>query len=184
MTDKVKETRKLSDLKEWKKNPRNITKKGFERLVKQVKRLGQYKPIIITPDNEVIGGNMRLKAYRELNMEDVWVSVVNPKDENEKMEYALSDNDRAGYYDSDLLANMIPDYDLDWNDYTVDMMQPKTLEEILTGMDTYEVDESIIKPYKRTHVLISFEPSLITKIEKELEKIQSIDGIEYETGSN
>lgn len=179
-----KETRKLSELRGWKKNPRNITKKGFERLLKQTKRLGQYKPIIITPDNEVIGGNMRLKAYRELNIQEVWVSVVNPKDDNEKMEYALSDNDRAGYYDSDLLANMMPDYDIGWDDYTVDLTQPKTIDEILSGMETYEIDESIIKPFKKTHVLISFEPSLIAKIEKELAKIKDTDGVDYETGSN
>ena len=119
----MKDTRKLSDLHEWKDNPRSITTSGFERLKKQIHKLGQYKPLLITPDGEVLGGNMRLKAYRDLGINDVWVSVVEPKDENEKLEYALSDNDRAGYYDDDLLANLLPNYDIDWSQYSVDLKQ-------------------------------------------------------------
>ena len=93
----MKDTRNISELREWDKNPRSIKRVDFERLKTQIKKLGQYKPLLITEDGEVIGGNMRLKAYRELGIKDVWVSVVKPKDENQKLEYALSDNDRAGY---------------------------------------------------------------------------------------
>ena len=39
---------------------------------------------------------MRLRAYMDLGIEDIWVSVVNPKDDNQMLAYALSDNDRAG----------------------------------------------------------------------------------------
>lgn len=86
----MKDTRKLSTLHGWKDNPRNITTKDYERLKLQIKKLGQYKPILITKDGEVIGGNMRLKAYKELGITDVWVSELDPKDENQKLEYALS----------------------------------------------------------------------------------------------
>ena len=106
----TKEYRKTKDLKLWDKNPGSIKKEDFEGLKKQIQELGQYKPLIITPDNEVIGGNMRLRAYMDLEIDDVWVSVVNPKDEEEKLKYALSDNDRAGYYDDDLLANLSSEY--------------------------------------------------------------------------
>jgi len=111
----------IERLQEWDKNPRSITTKDFERLKKQIHELGQYKPILITVDGIVLGGNMRLKAYRDLGVKKIWVSVVKPKDENEMLKYALSDNDRAGYYDADLLSNLIPNYELDWNDYAVDI---------------------------------------------------------------
>jgi len=103
----AKDYKKLTELHGWDKNPRSIKGKDFDRLKKQIQKLGQYKPLLITKDNEVIGGNMRLKAYKELGINEVWVSVVDPKDDNEKLEYALSDNDRAGFYDSDLLANLV-----------------------------------------------------------------------------
>lgn len=138
----MKETKKLSELREWDKNPRSIKGKDFDRLKKQIQKLGQYKPLLITQDNEVIGGNMRLKAYRELGIDDVWVSIVTPKDENEKLEYALSDNDRAGFYDSDLLANLTSEYtDFNWGDYAVDLKEPQTLEDLIASLAPVEEDE-------------------------------------------
>lgn len=141
--DITKDYRKLTELREWSQNPRSITKDGFERLKKQITKLGQYKPLLITPDGEVLGGNMRLKAYRELGINDIWVSVINTKDEAEKLEYALSDNDRAGYYDDDSLANLISQYpDFKWEDYAVDLKEPINLQDLLDQFTPIEEDEA------------------------------------------
>ena len=97
----------ISKLKNWDKNPRSIDKKDFARLKRQIQKHGVYKPLVITPDGEVIGGNMRLRALLDLGHREAWVSIVNPKTEAEKVEIALSDNDRAGYYDEDVLAELV-----------------------------------------------------------------------------
>ena len=97
----MKDIRKLSTLKNWDKNPRSIKDKDFQRLKKQIQKLGQYKPLIITQEGVVLGGNMRLRAYRELGLKDIWVSIIDASTEEKKLEYALSDNDRAGFYDSE-----------------------------------------------------------------------------------
>ena len=120
-----KECWPIEKLKNWDKNPRSITTKGFERLKKQVKELGEYKPLIITPDGEVLGGNMRLRVYQALGKTECWVSVVDPKSETEKVKIALSDNDRAGYYDDDQLAELtfeLPDFDP--KDFAIDLKEP------------------------------------------------------------
>lgn len=132
----------IHKLKEWDKNPRSITKNGFERLKRQISQLGQYKPLLITSDGMVLGGNMRLKAYRDLGITDVWVSIVTPKDEHEKLEYALSDNDRAGFYDNDLLANLIPEYpEFEWSTYSVDLKEPTNLADLLDEFREVTEDE-------------------------------------------
>lgn len=137
-----KETKKVSELHNWEKNPRSINKKDFERLKKQIQELGQYKPLLVTQDGEVIGGNMRLRAYKELGIDDIWVSVVTPKDDAEKLKYALSDNDRAGFYDEDLIANLIPDYpDFDWSQYAVDIKAPQSLDDLIQSLTPVEEDE-------------------------------------------
>ena len=141
------EYRKTSDLTLWDDNPRNIKPKDFERLKKQIQELGQYKPLLITEDGTVIGGNMRLRAYMDLGIEDIWVSVVNPKDDNQMLAYALSDNDRAGYYDDDLLANLSSAYpDFEWGDYAVDLAPPTTLDDLFKTEveedEAPEVDET------------------------------------------
>ncbi len=120
----------ITTLKEYERNPRNITEDGMNRLKKQIKKLGQYKPLIVTPDGVILGGNMRYKALLELGVEKVWVSVVKPKDQNEMLEYSFSDNDRAGFYDEGLLEKLLPDFSLDWSDYAVDLMEPTILADV------------------------------------------------------
>ena len=137
------QTRPLSSLHEWDKNPRSISQAGFDRLKKQITQLGQYKPLIITPEGEILGGNMRYKAYKDLGIKDVWVSIVTPKDENEKLAYALSDNDRAGFYDDDLLANLSSDYpDFAWKDFAVDLKEPVLLSDLMNENKEIEEDDA------------------------------------------
>lgn len=156
----------LATLHEWVKNPRSITKSGFGRLEYQILRLGQYKPFLVTDDGTVLGGNMRIKVHTILaglpvdklrrKMEDIrkrevtlkeaqgfltelqnpWVSVVAPKDDNARWEYALSDNDRAGFYDQDLLANELPNIQLDDPaQFTVDFNEPMGLDRLVLAGD-------------------------------------------------
>jgi hypothetical protein len=100
----------LAAVKPWDKNPRNIKIKDFERLKKQITHLGVYKPLVCYKDNRhyvALGGNMRLEALRELGFDEVDISIVHPKSEAEKLEYNLSDNDRAGEYDDQALAELV-----------------------------------------------------------------------------
>lgn len=123
--------RDISTLHNWEHNPRSMTKDGLERLIKQIKKLGVYKPLLITEDGTVLGGNMRLQALRELGQKQVWVSVVKAETEEKKIEYALSDNDRAGKYEADQLANLIGNFpDVEWGAYTVDISEPLTTVEL------------------------------------------------------
>jgi len=44
--------------------------------------------------------------------------------------------------------------------------------------------EIALKPYKKTHVLLSFPPELFGRISEYLEPVLLIEGVEYEQGSN
>lgn len=128
MIDKS-ETRDITSLKPWDKNPRGIKEKDFERLKESIKKRGQYKPLIVTEDGTVLGGNMRLRAYKELGIKDVWVSVVDAPDDKTKIEYALSDNDRVGYYEDEKLAELVLSVpDLDLSEFSVDIGEAKPLD--------------------------------------------------------
>ncbi len=140
----------IEKLQIWDKNLRSISKPGFERLKKQIE-LGEYKPLIITRDGVVLGGNMRLKAYQELGTTAVWVSVIDfvksedgwhgvidgkqskksfKTKEDAMFAYNLSDNDQAGYYDEDLFANMLPELGIDPTEFAVSFVEPVTLREL------------------------------------------------------
>lgn len=93
------EIRKLAELKNWEDNPRTITNEEFERLKAQIDRLGVYKPLIINQQNIVLGGNMRLRALKELGVEEVMCAVVLTDNKAQMIEYSLSDNDQVGVTD-------------------------------------------------------------------------------------
>lgn len=138
-----KEFRSIDTLRNWDKNPRAIKKDKFEDLKRRITKRGQFKPLIITPDGEVLGGNMRLRAMKELGVKDVWVSVVEPKDEADKIEIALTDNEEMGYYEEQALAELIAEFqqDIDLTKYSVHLEPAKTLKEILNEVSPEEVIE-------------------------------------------
>lgn len=140
----------IGKLVNWNKNPRSMNPEEKERLKKQLNELGQYKPLIVTMDGQyavVLGGNMRLEAMRELNKEDpkggwgeVWVSIVEAGTEKERLEYALSDNDRAGHYNEDqlvALARAIPGFDV--ANYNIDTAYTVGLDTVIARYDMADV---------------------------------------------
>ena len=135
-----KEYKKISELRNWDKNPRGIKKDKFEELKKRIKRFGQFKPLIVSSDGEVLGGNMRLRAMKDLGIEDAWVSVVNPVSDAEKIEIALADNEEMGYYEEDALAELINEFkdDFDLVKYEIHLGKPTNLKKILNNVGVEE----------------------------------------------
>ena len=122
----------ITELIAWEKNPRTIDDKGLNRLKGQLKKLGQYKPLLINQDNIVLGGNMRLKAMLELGVKDVWVTIVQTQNEQQMLEYALSDNDRAGQYSQELLNALVIEFpELKVDQFSVDALPTVSLKDVL-----------------------------------------------------
>lgn len=99
----------IDQVENWKDNPRNTKIKDFNRLKAQIVRLGIYKPLLCFPEGKkyiALGGNTRLRALRELGHTEADISIIHPKDDAEKLMYALSDNDRISEYDDQGLAEL------------------------------------------------------------------------------
>lgn len=161
----------IEKLQNWEKNPRAIKKGDFERLKRQIQwvlgkkpdSFGQYKPLLVSecefeyifeneetktkekkiaPIGTVLGGNMRLKAFEELGISNIWVSLVSPINEAEATKYALSDNDRAGYYIEDRLVELIQEHGIEigLEDYKIDLGEALSLTDLLNrfGPDVIE----------------------------------------------
>ncbi len=129
------EQRKIAQLTNWEDNPRTITKEDFERLKKQIIKLGMYKPLLINADNIVLGGNMRLRALTELGAKEVAVTVVDAQDPATMLEYALSDNDQAGITDDLKLAELVHLSPIDTTLYKVQSNILRPLESIVNPPD-------------------------------------------------
>lgn len=148
----------ITQLSNWEDNPRRIDRGDLERLKGQIRKLGAYKPLLATPDGIVLGGNMRLLALGELGVADVWVSIIDIKSEGKgwiaevngkpiigeqdsstvwlskeqaMLEFALSDNDRAGSYDDQKLAEQLSSFPIEMALFKVDLGQLTPVEEVL-----------------------------------------------------
>jgi len=94
------------------KNPRLIRDDRFHKLVQSLKddpEMLKLRELIVFPLEEtfvVIGGNMRLKALKELNYDSAPCKVLSADTPLEKLKaIALKDNSAFGDYDYDALAN-------------------------------------------------------------------------------
>lgn len=152
----------IDKLIEWDKNPRSVEDKDLERLKRQMQFLGQYKPLLVTEDGIVVGGNMRLRVMRDLKITEVWITeLAFGKTESDPIkfkaiidgevqereydsieqimiEYALSDNDGVGAYDQQALHELTSGYAelIPQGLYKLELAPPTALETFNAQMNT------------------------------------------------
>ncbi len=103
------EKRRLGDLIEWDKNPRQLKEHDAEHLKKSLDNFGVADPLIINTDNRIIGGHMRRRimlknGYKPDDLVDVRVPE-RELTEREAEELAIRLNKNTGDWDFDALAN-------------------------------------------------------------------------------
>ena len=103
------ETRKLSDLVPWPRNPRQIRQDQAKRLNESLDDFGQVDVIAIGPGGEVYNGHQRLNVWAEQHGPDFEVAVrVASRELSEKERERLTvllHKGAAGEWDFDTLAN-------------------------------------------------------------------------------
>lgn len=118
------EKRKISELKEYARNPRRLNKHDAKHLQDSLDRFGQCEPLVINSDNTIIGGHQRLRTLKKLKYKEVDVYVPDcPLSEKEVEELNIRLNRNNGEWDFDMLANAWDIGDLlDWG-FTEDNLQ-------------------------------------------------------------
>jgi hypothetical protein len=105
-------TVKISEVKPNPKNPRIIKDDKFRKLVKSIQEFPDMlnkRPLIVFTDTDgkfvVLGGNMRLKACKEIGLKEIPVILADEWTEEQKAEFLIKDNVGFGEWDWDQLAN-------------------------------------------------------------------------------
>ena len=103
---------KINEVKPNPKNPRLIKDEKFKKLVKSIQEFPDMlnkRPLIVFTDVDskyvVLGGNMRLKACKEVGIKEIPVIVADEWTEEQKAEFLIKDNVGFGEWDWDGLAN-------------------------------------------------------------------------------
>ena len=106
---------KLSQIKPNPNNPRIIKDDKFTKLVESLRtfpEMMEKRPIVCVTDTDgkmyPLGGNMRLRALKELNYKEIpdnWVQLADEWTEEQRRQFVIKDNVGFGEWDWDILAN-------------------------------------------------------------------------------
>ena len=102
---------KLSLIKSNANNPRIIKDEKFMKLCQSISdfpKMMELRPIIVDENNQVLGGNMRLKALKHLGYKEIsdsWVKKASELTDEQKKEFIVKDNVGFGEWNFDILSN-------------------------------------------------------------------------------
>lgn len=135
----------IKEIKENQNNPRKLNKDKYQKLLKSIQDLPQmleYRPIVVNSDMVVLGGNMRLKALKELKYKEVPIIIADELSEDQQKEFLIKDNLGYGEWDWDMIAN---EWDLPLlEDWGMDLPTDFTTQEELEAVeDDFEVADDI-----------------------------------------
>jgi len=126
---------KADELKFAKYNPREITDKSFDDLKNSIRKFGFVEPVVVnSKNNEIIGGHMRVRAAKDMGMEEVPVKFVDLTEKEAKV-LNLALNRIQGRWDADKLSKLITELE------TVEGVE---LE--LSGFEDWELDYYNVGP--------------------------------------
>ena len=142
------------------RNPRTMRKEKFRKLMKSIRELPEMteaRDLLVVPHGDgyvVIGGNMRLQAYRELGWNEVPCCILPEGMPADKLrEIVIQDNNPFGETDWDMIANEwdveeLKDWGVDlpesWN--TSEAEEQKEAEEDDFSDEDAEKAEPRVKP--------------------------------------
>ena len=123
----------ISKFKQNPNNPRTIKKDQLEKLKRSIKsfpEMMEKRPMVCVTDVDgklyPLGGNMRLRAIKDLGMKEIpksWVSMADEWTEEQRREFIVKDNANLGDWNWDELQenwdlDLISEWgvDLEWNE--------------------------------------------------------------------
>jgi len=182
-TEKIK----TSKIKSNPDNPRIIKDDRFKGLVQSIKEFPEMlelRPIVVDKDLMVLGGNMRLKACKELKLKDVYITKADNLTDEQKKEFIIKDNASFGDWNYSQLGEwdneQLIQWGLEmWKNDTDDIININASDENSewVGMPDFESKEGELK------LIITFKDDKIRKefVEKYKLKLSNSKGITWST---
>lgn len=169
----------INDIKPYKNNVKKHPQEQIKNIIRSIKEYGFNVPIVIDSKKEIICGHGRYLAAKKIGITEIPCIKKDDLTDIQVKSLRIADNKlNETEWDLDSLKTELDELSLQDYDISLTGFQNLLSEEIL-----FEKEEDII-PYKKSHILISFHPSLIQKIEEHIKKIKDIEGVEIEQATN
>ncbi len=186
---KAAATISLEQLREFQGNLKSLSPKNSEKLRQNILKYGFSAPIFVWQKEEekyILDGKQRMTVLLELKKEGyeippLPVAYIEADSWKEAKKKLLTITSQFGKIEKEGLEEFLLD---------ADILKDEIIDDVdFTGIfleigDQAQEHEETLKPYQKTHILLSFNPGLFPKIQKHVEKILQVEGVEYEQGSN
>lgn len=125
-------TKKISDLKPYKNNPKIHTEQQIEQIAKSIELTkGLRQPIVIDKNNVIVCGHGRYLAALKLGYETVPCELLDDLTEDEIRAYRLIDNRISeGEYNLSLELEELSNIELDISEFGFDIFSMDDIEEV------------------------------------------------------
>jgi ParB-like chromosome segregation protein Spo0J len=162
---------KINQIKPNPKNPRTIKDERFEKLKKSIQDFPDMlnkRPLVCFTDTDgkfvVLGGNMRLKAAKDLGLKELPIILADEWTEEQKAEFLIKDNVGFGEWDWEQLQEWdgeeLEAWGLDVPEFTTDVdysiLDDEDVEDQLNDM-TNGVKKAIQIEFEAEHYEEAYE---------------------------
>ena len=137
---------KIEELKPNEKNPRTITKRELQKLMRSIKEFGFVDPVIVNKNknryNIIVGGHQRVEAAKKLNMAEVPVFYVDMTEDRESL-LNIALNEISGDWDDSKLLVLLQELEERGVDLTLTGFDEPIIDEILNRIGQEDKDKAI-----------------------------------------
>jgi ParB-like chromosome segregation protein Spo0J len=167
-------------------NYKKDDKKKMSNLINSIKMHNQIELLLVRELKEgfeVVNGNHRVDALIELKIEKALCYNLGKIPEKQAKLIAVQTNEIR--FDSDPGKLGIILDELMFNKFDLDELIPVDILKLISDHDIdtdYKVEK--LKPYNKTHILLSFSPEILVKVMEQLQPIIEMEGIEFEQSAN
>lgn len=149
--------RNISEIKPNPNNPRVIKDDKFNKLVKSITEFPEMlekRPLVCFTDTDgklvVLGGNMRLKAAKEVGLKELPVMLADDWTEEQKQQFLIKDNVGFGEWNWEVLANewdseQLEGWGLDLPDFGTDEILDEEQKDLSSSIESLFRIEVICK---------------------------------------
>lgn len=163
---------------------------GKEMIEHSFEKHGAGRSILIDKNNKIIAGNKSLDGFvhsegkKIVIVETTGDTLIAVKrtdidiDSKEGREMAIADNQtsKVNYVmDAEVVQMLSGEHEINTTEWGIEFDDDGTQKRII---------EEDLRPFTKTHILLSFPPQLLIDIAPHLEAIRKIRGVEVEQASN
>lgn len=183
----------VGQLREHPMNPFRHPEAQIQKLALLIKFHGWRYPIAVSRRSGlIVNGHCRLAAAKLLGLNLVPVDVQYFKNEGDELAHLLADNVIQEFKEMSKAKMGDALVELDQINYPQELtaISPTEAAEYINyvgsgpGKDEMDYVEQELKPYDRTHILISFPPDMFTLVEQSIRELAQYDNVEIEQASN